>query len=93
MYVSCHLPGFVQNAVGLCRPPSASFAGAPFVPRRASPLDLFPGTEHCECVVLLERATDADMVEPEGATKRPADEPAAKEEPAPKRGKPAPTDE
>ena len=56
VYVSCHAPGFVSNAVGLCRPPSKSFVGEPFVPLRAFPVDLFPDTEHCELVVVLERA-------------------------------------
>ena len=55
VFVSCHAPAFVQNAVGLCRPTSAGFPGAPFVVRRAAPVDLFPDTEHCELVVLLER--------------------------------------
>jgi tRNA (uracil-5-)-methyltransferase len=55
VFVSCHAPAFVHNAVGLCRPTSAGFPGAPFVLRRAAPVDLFPDTEHCELVVLLER--------------------------------------
>ena len=66
VFVSCHAPGFVQNAVGLCRPASAGFAGPPFVPRRALPVDLFPGTEHCELVVLLERQGVEPAAEPEG---------------------------
>ena len=56
VFVSCHAPAFVQNAVGLCRPSSAAFPGAPFVLRRAAPVDLFPDTAHCELVALLERA-------------------------------------
>ena len=55
-YVSCHAPSFVKNAVALCKPPSNALRNAPFYPVRAFPLDLFPHTEHCELVVLLERA-------------------------------------
>ncbi len=56
LYVSCHAPSFIKNAVVLCKPPTNALKGAPFQPVRAFPLDLFPHTEHCELVVLLERA-------------------------------------
>jgi len=86
LYVSCHAPSFVKNAVVLCKPPTNALKGAPFQPARALPLDLvltltvtltltltptpnptpnqvrafpldlFPHTEHCELIVLLERA-------------------------------------
>jgi tRNA (uracil-5-)-methyltransferase len=55
VFVSCHAPAFVGNAVPLCRPTSRSFAGAPFVPTQAYAVDLFPHTAHCELIVLLER--------------------------------------
>ena len=58
IYVSCHAPSFVANAVPLCRPTSTSFAGAPFVPAKAFGLDLFPHTPRCELIVLLERAAE-----------------------------------
>ena len=45
----------MQNAVALCRPTSNAFRGDPFVPTTMTPLDLFPHTEHCELVVVLER--------------------------------------
>eukprot|EP00316_Scyphosphaera_apsteinii_P011364 CAMPEP_0119303014 /NCGR_PEP_ID=MMETSP1333-20130426/4512_1 /TAXON_ID=418940 /ORGANISM="Scyphosphaera apsteinii, Strain RCC1455" /LENGTH=701 /DNA_ID=CAMNT_0007305561 /DNA_START=12 /DNA_END=2117 /DNA_ORIENTATION=- len=56
LYVSCHAPSFVQNAVALCRPTSLKFRGEPFSPKRAFPVDLFPHTDKCEVVVLLERS-------------------------------------
>ena len=80
LYVSCHAPSFVKNAVMLCKPPTNAVKGVPFQPARtlpleptyprpftlplpltpnqvrAFPLDLFPHTEHCELIVLLERA-------------------------------------
>ena len=62
IYVSCHAPGFVSNAVQLCRPTSNAFQGKPFEPIAAFPVDLFPHTLHCELVVLLERATPQPVV-------------------------------
>ena len=41
LYVSCHAPSFVKNAVVLCKPPTNALKGAPFQPARAFPLDLF----------------------------------------------------
>ncbi|KAL1521797.1 hypothetical protein AB1Y20_021450 [Prymnesium parvum] len=55
LFVSCHVPGFVNNAIALCRPPSQSFKGEAFVPAKMIPVDLFPHTQHCELVVVLER--------------------------------------
>lgn len=55
VYVACHAPSFVQNAVALCRPSSRSFAGEPFAPVSAHAVDLFPHTAKCELVVVLER--------------------------------------
>ena len=55
LYVSCHSASFIKNAVALCRPPSNNFKESPFRLRHAFPVDLFPHTDHCELVVLLER--------------------------------------
>ena len=60
VFVACHAPSFVNNAVPLCRPTSTSFQGPPFVPKRAFALDLFPHTPHCELIVLLEREEQAE---------------------------------
>ena len=62
IFVACHAPSFVSNAVPLCRPPSTSFQGQPFVPKQAYALDLFPHTPHCELIVLLERADEPKEV-------------------------------
>lgn len=77
IFVACHAPSFVTNAVALCRPPSTSFQGAPFVPKQAYALDLFPHTPHCELIVLLERAEDEanDAKVVEEATKADAAKP------------------
>ena len=55
LFVACHAPSFVANSVVLCRPASKSFLGAPFAPTRAYALDLFPHTQHCELITVLER--------------------------------------
>jgi tRNA (uracil-5-)-methyltransferase len=55
LFVSCHAPAFVRNAIGFCRPTSRAFEGEPFTPTQAFAIDLFPDTEHCELVVVLER--------------------------------------
>ena len=75
IFVACHAPSFVSNAVPLCRPTSTSFQGLPFVPTRAHALDLFPHTPHCELIVLMERggeeagpASAAEAVEEVEAT-------------------------
>jgi SAM-dependent methyltransferase len=64
LFVSCHAPAFVSNAIPLCRPSSTSFAGPPFTPTRAFALDLFPHTPHCELIVVLERPYEASSVTP-----------------------------
>ena len=60
IFVSCHSPAFVGNAVPLCRPTSKSFQGEPFCPTASYALDLFPHTPHCELIVVLERGLPAD---------------------------------
>lgn len=55
VYVSCNPEGALQNFVDLGRPASNSYKGAPFVPVKAVPVDMFPHTPHCELVLLLER--------------------------------------
>ena len=63
--------------------------GAPFEPKHAWPLDLFPDTEHTELVVLLERPPPPPVfvagqrVAPVPAAAEPAPPPAAEAE-APK---------
>lgn len=64
VYVSCHAPSFVTNAVPLCRPTSTSFPGEPFMPTDAYAVDLFPHTPRCELVVLLERRKAAPAAVP-----------------------------
>ncbi|XP_067010006.2 tRNA (uracil-5-)-methyltransferase homolog A isoform X2 [Anabrus simplex] len=55
IFVSCEPKAAMENLLQLCRPASKTYKGAPFVPIRAVPVDLFPHTAHCELVVYLER--------------------------------------
>eukprot|EP00002_Diphylleia_rotans_P022855 TRINITY_DN448_c0_g1_i4.p1 TRINITY_DN448_c0_g1~~TRINITY_DN448_c0_g1_i4.p1 ORF type:complete len:514 (-),score=106.65 TRINITY_DN448_c0_g1_i4:204-1745(-) len=60
VYVSCNPEaGLVQNALELCRAPSGRFKGVPFVPVLACAVDLFPHTNHCEAIMVFERADPA----------------------------------
>lgn len=47
VYISCNPSNLVGNAVGLCRPKSNAFRGAPFKPVKAVGVDMFPYTEVC----------------------------------------------
>lgn len=54
VYVSCNPDTLVSNVEMLCAPcQHAEYE--PFVPVRAVAVDLFPHTNHCEAVLLLER--------------------------------------
>ena len=55
VYVSCNPKTLTQNLVILCQRESKRVRGRPFVCKRAVPVDMFPHTEHCEMVVLMER--------------------------------------
>mmetsp|Transcript_11214 Transcript_11214/g.29569 ORF Transcript_11214/g.29569 Transcript_11214/m.29569 type:complete len:664 (-) Transcript_11214:1587-3578(-) len=74
IYVSCNADSFVNDASYLCRPLTKQELDdegypAPFVPVRAAAVDLFPYTEHCELVVLMERAPTKELSEHPGADK------------------------
>ena len=55
VYVSCDANAAFQSLVALARPPSNTYRGDPFVPKRIVPVDLFPHTRHFELVILFER--------------------------------------
>lgn len=57
IYVSCNPNSLVNDASVLCRYPSKSSPGAPFVPVVARPVDLFPHTPHTELVMMFQRNT------------------------------------
>ncbi|KAJ0176492.1 hypothetical protein K1T71_007671 [Dendrolimus kikuchii] len=55
VYISCSPSSAVKNFVDLSRPSSKTLRGAPFVPVRAVPVDMFPHTKHVELAILFER--------------------------------------
>ncbi|XP_069702776.1 tRNA (uracil-5-)-methyltransferase homolog A-like [Periplaneta americana] len=61
VFLSCDPKAAVKNFVDLGRPTSKTYHGAPLVPVRAVPVDMFPHTSHCELVVYFERL-DLDRI-------------------------------
>ncbi|KAI8878141.1 S-adenosyl-L-methionine-dependent methyltransferase [Backusella circina FSU 941] len=51
IFISCDAKQAMQNFIGLCRPSSNRFKGAPFKPSRAVTIDLFPHTDHSELMI------------------------------------------
>jgi len=62
VYVSCNPTGtLTRDAALLCSPPTKKYAGRPFKITAASPVDMFPLTDHCEMVMTFDRLTTAEM--------------------------------
>lgn len=55
VYISCSPSSAVKNFIDLTRPSSKTLKGAPFIPVRAVPVDMFPQTKHVELAILFER--------------------------------------
>lgn len=55
VYLSCNPKAALQNFLSLSMAESKTKQGAPFVPVKAVPVDMFPQTPHCELVVYFER--------------------------------------
>ncbi|XP_074641101.1 tRNA (uracil-5-)-methyltransferase homolog A-like [Tubulanus polymorphus] len=62
VYVSCSPNSAMMNFEDLSRPISKRVKGAPFIPVKAVPVDLFPDTAHCEMIIVFERVTDYDKL-------------------------------
>ena len=58
VYVSCNPQGMVDNLLELCLPANKKRKGPAFSPIKCFGVDLFPLTEHFECVMVLERLYD-----------------------------------
>lgn len=58
VYLSCNPRAALQNFISLSMAESKTKQGAPFVPVKAVPVDMFPQTPHCELIVYFERLTD-----------------------------------
>eukprot|EP01097_Dermamoeba_algensis_P005019 TRINITY_DN319_c0_g1_i1.p1 TRINITY_DN319_c0_g1~~TRINITY_DN319_c0_g1_i1.p1 ORF type:complete len:660 (+),score=158.08 TRINITY_DN319_c0_g1_i1:35-1981(+) len=67
IYVSCNQNSLVVDAAHLCRSPSKTMPGLPFVPVKCAVVDLFPHTAHLEVVMLFERITAEDTAPPSHA--------------------------
>ena len=55
VYVSCNPKTLMENIQRFIQPASKKWTGPPFTVVKAVPVDMFPHTDHCEMVVLLER--------------------------------------
>ena len=58
IYISCNIAGAGTNVLDLTRPTSKKCKGTPFRLVQAIPVDLFPHTDHCELVLVMERMAD-----------------------------------
>jgi len=58
VYLSCNPKAALQNFLSLSMAESKTKQGAPFVPVKAVPVDMFPQTPHCELIVYFERLAD-----------------------------------
>uniref|UniRef100_A0A2A4IVR4 tRNA (uracil(54)-C(5))-methyltransferase n=1 Tax=Heliothis virescens TaxID=7102 RepID=A0A2A4IVR4_HELVI len=65
VYISCSPASAVKNFIDLSRPSSKTLRGAPFLPVRAVPVDMFPQTKHVELAILFERENVPDPVDEE----------------------------
>jgi tRNA (uracil-5-)-methyltransferase len=55
VYVSCNPKSCLVDVEKLSQKASNKWRGEPFECVRATPVDMFPHTDHCELVLLLER--------------------------------------
>ena len=55
VYVSCNPRSLMDNLQRFLQPASKRWTGQPFTAVKAVPVDMFPHSDHCEMVVLLER--------------------------------------
>lgn len=55
VYISCNPAAAAKNFVDLSRQSSKTLTGAPFIPIKAVPVDMFPHTKHVELIILFER--------------------------------------
>jgi tRNA (uracil-5-)-methyltransferase len=70
VYVSCNPTGTLVHDAGLlCSPPTKKYKGTPFTIVSATPVDMFPFTDHCEMVMVFDRMdssnAEASLREPE----------------------------
>jgi tRNA (uracil-5-)-methyltransferase len=62
IYVSCNPTGsLVNDAALLCTPSSKRYLGTPFKITSATPVDMFPLTNHCEMVMTFDRLSKDEL--------------------------------
>jgi tRNA (uracil-5-)-methyltransferase len=62
VYVSCNPTAtLIRDAALLCAPSTKRYKGRPFRISSATPVDMFPLTDHCEMVMTFDRLSDAEM--------------------------------
>ena len=74
VYVSCDANAAMQSLIDLGRPPSNTYRGDPFIPKKVVPVDLFPHTNHIELVILYERMPLIQMAQSNDSTEKMMDE-------------------
>ncbi|XP_059052002.1 tRNA (uracil-5-)-methyltransferase homolog A [Achroia grisella] len=67
VYITCSPASAVKNLTDLARQSSKTLRGAPFVPVRAVPVDMFPHTKHVELVILFEREQEEVSIKEDNA--------------------------
>jgi tRNA (uracil-5-)-methyltransferase len=66
VYVSCNPTGsLVCDAGLLCSPPTKRYKGTPFTIVSATPVDMFPLTDHCEMIMVFDRMVSTKAMEPQ----------------------------
>jgi tRNA (uracil-5-)-methyltransferase len=61
IYVSCDARLAMKNFADLARPNSKAYKGAPFIPKKIIPVDLFPHCHQLELIILFERQYTVDL--------------------------------
>lgn len=61
IYISCSPAAALKNFIDLSRSSSKTLRGAPFVPVKAVPVDMFPHTRHVELAILFERENEVSI--------------------------------
>ncbi|CAL1539249.1 unnamed protein product [Lymnaea stagnalis] len=62
VYVSCNPESALDNFIDIIRPETGRHKGSPYKMVKATPVDLFPGTKHCELLILFAKADASNDV-------------------------------
>ncbi|KAL0226622.1 hypothetical protein P9112_013946 [Eukaryota sp. TZLM1-RC] len=65
VYIACKVTSLADCLPAICRRASHYIPGIPFKPTKACIVDLFPGTPHCECLILFERISLEEAMTPD----------------------------